>query len=214
MRKIIIIFLMLSLFLLLLGCGPTELPFPLKEENTWTFEGDSGLITYKIVGAKENEDKGVKLYHMGSFSEGSMGQVDYYFQNEDGLYYYDTLKSEEPIPALIYPLEEGQKWSYGKGDNAIDFTILAKEDVSVPAGDFKDCYKIEFKPKAGNLTMIEWFCPRIGFVKYEITKEVKVEPKIEESEEGEKTEEISEVEEEPVYKTVTTVLELKSYSLN
>lgn len=217
MRKIILTLAILTFSLISLSCVTKAPLYPLKVENVWVFEDDKGnLLTYKIVGAKDNADKGVKLYHLGTFTEGTMGKVDYYFQNEEGLFYYDTLKSEEPITALKYPLEEGTEWTYGEGDTAINFKVLGKEEVSVPAGDFKDCFKIEFKPVSGTLIMNEWFCPQVGFVKYEITREIEVTPEDEEKEGDEKvvsSEEDAE-EKEPVYETVTTILNLKSFTLN
>jgi hypothetical protein len=214
MKKLISLLIILSFLIVSFSCGPTTLPFPLNEENQWVFESDSGITTYKIVGSKENEEKGVHLFHMGRFKEGTMGKIDYYFQNEEGLFYYDTLKSKNPITALKYPLEEGTEWSYGKGENQVTFKIIGIEDVSVPAGDFTDCYKIEYKTKSGSVSMLEWFKPQIGFVKYEITQKVEVKPEIEEGAEEEEVSEEPEEEKEPVYETKTTTLELTSYTLH
>lgn len=216
MRKVILSIAIISFILLSVSCGPKSLPFPLKEENAWIYEDkDGNMLTYKIVGSKMNKEKEQILYHYGTFREGTMGKIDYYFQTEEGLFYYDKLTSKKAIPSLKYPLKEGAEWSYGEGESKINFKVLAVEDVSVPAGDFNDCYKIEYKIASGDFSMVEWFCPQIGFIKFKITKQVEVKPEKEEEEkEEEAVTEVEEEEKEPEYKTVTTIYELTSYTLN
>jgi len=70
----------------------------------------------------------------------------------------------------LYPLKVGDKWPYtgssgslGREDNMYAYHVEGVEDVTVPAGTFKDCFKIVFRTVPDHT--IEWFHPDIGIVK-------------------------------------------------
>ena len=75
----------------------------------------------------------------------------------------------EGSPEYVFPLKVGLKWgdpeSLKRKDNMYVFYVENVEDVSVPAGTFKNCFKIV------NHTLpdetVVWFCPNVGVVKLE-----------------------------------------------
>lgn len=64
-------------------------------------------------------------------------------------------------------LAVGMKWDQGEGreDNAYCYYVEKKEDVKVPAGIFKGCFKIVYVTCPDDQAW--WYCPGIGVVKYE-----------------------------------------------
>ena len=77
---------------------------------------------------------------------------------------------ENPPSGAVYklPLVEGNHWSgfYGdlnQGDDSFwQWYVEPKTDITVPAGTFKDCYKISFRTNPDITTHI--VCPGIGLV--------------------------------------------------
>ena len=67
-----------------------------------------------------------------------------------------------------FPLKVGLKWDESdlkRGDNMYCWYVEKIENVTVPAGIFKDCFKIVFDTCPDTET--EWYCPGVGIVKYE-----------------------------------------------
>lgn len=60
------------------------------------------------------------------------------YSKDDSIYY-------DPVKTLEYPLEEDKQWMYRTSNNPwrIDKTIIGKENIDVPAGNF-NCWKIQW----------------------------------------------------------------------
>jgi hypothetical protein len=75
----------------------------------------------------------------------------------------------EGSPEYIFPLQVGLKWgdpqSLKRKDNMYIFFVEKIEDVTVPAGDFKNCFKIVHYTLPDET--IQWFCPNVGVVRLE-----------------------------------------------
>ena len=89
-----------------------------------------------------------------------------------------TFDYDPPEEFLPIPLEVGATWEITQDTKIQDFkvqmkinaSVLAKEDVTVPAGTFRNCLKIrqEYSIKAIlniSLEMYMWLAPNIGLVK-------------------------------------------------
>ena len=68
-----------------------------------------------------------------------------------------------------FPLKVGLKWGKEAGlprnDNMYCWYVEKIENVAVPAGTFKDCFKIVYDTCPD--TTAEWYYPGVGIVKYE-----------------------------------------------
>lgn len=64
------------------------------------------------------------------------------------------------------PLEVGKGWSLGTGSAKVDL----KETVKVPAGEFKDTFKISYTTPGDTRTSgAQWVAPGVGVVKRQLT---------------------------------------------
>lgn len=73
----------------------------------------------------------------------------------------DTAK--EITPKIIFPLKEGNSWggiTAPREDNKYKYFIETKTNISTPAGDFTDCYKIVFYTLGDS--SIRYLCPGVG----------------------------------------------------
>ena len=72
-------------------------------------------------------------------------------------------------PEYIFPLQVGLKWgepeSMKRKDNMYVFFVEKIEDVTVPAGTFKNCFKIVYYTLPDET--IQWFCPNVGVIRFE-----------------------------------------------
>lgn len=84
-------------------------------------------------------------------------KVSYYTQGPDEAVQYD------------FPLKVGLKWDeecdFERDDNMYCKYVESIEDVTVPAGTFKDCYKIVRRTCPDE--EITWYYPSLGIVKYQ-----------------------------------------------
>ena len=73
------------------------------------------------------------------------------------------------IPERVFPLKIGTKWGDPESLDRADrmyFSYCEKvENITVPAGTFKSCFKIVFR--TSSVETQEWFCPGVGIVKIE-----------------------------------------------
>jgi hypothetical protein len=70
-----------------------------------------------------------------------------------------------PTPDYIVPFQLGNKWpdiTPRRDDTYYAWFVGEKVDVTVPAGEFKDCYRIEYFTLPSET--IRWVCPGIGLV--------------------------------------------------
>jgi hypothetical protein len=65
------------------------------------------------------------------------------------------------LQELKFPLNVGDKWQ-----GLFYYEYVGTGTVSVPAGTFGNCYKIEIKNANGDHVSTSWFKPGVGFVKY------------------------------------------------
>lgn len=72
-------------------------------------------------------------------------------------------------PEYIFPLQldskGGDPESLNRKDNMYVFYVERLEDITVPAGTFKNCFKIVQYTLPDET--IQWFCPKVGIVRLE-----------------------------------------------
>jgi hypothetical protein len=151
-----------SVALLVAGCahlmrGPdpaTDSIFPLTEGRTWVFRVDAGdgesvdVIT-RVVSIEDNR------------VEMTSGTTRYVYEiREDGLY-----RPSLDAYLIRMPLETGASWP---GPHGGTVTVLSvDESVTVPAGTFERCVRIEEATPHGEQRQIHTFCPGVGPVRLE-----------------------------------------------
>jgi len=75
----------------------------------------------------------------------------------------------EGSPEYIFPLQVGSKWgdpeSLERKDKMYFPYVESLEDITAPAGTFKDCFKIIHHTLPDETA--QWFCPNVGIVRLE-----------------------------------------------
>ena len=67
-----------------------------------------------------------------------------------------------------FPLRVGLEWDKfdnSRTDHMYCYYVEKIEDITVPAGTFKNCFKIVYETCPDDEA--EWYCPGVGIVKYE-----------------------------------------------
>jgi len=82
--------------------------------------------------------------------------------NPDNVVISDTV-----FPMLVTPLEVGKLWPAfadipPRDDTFYQWYVESKVDISLPAGKFKDCFRILLNTLGDSL--VRWICPGIGMV--------------------------------------------------
>lgn len=178
MRKL----LLLIPVIIIIGCGlfGTKDFFPLKVGNKWIFEGhmysatDSAAIKseQEITGTDAIGGKDVFVFIQKVVSyvffpiNDTFEFVDTSFikEDKDTIWSYATKTDSTPMIVAILPLEADKSWTQIFGSDTIKSTVKAQEDITVPAGTFKSCWKIETKNN-GVLANTSWYANGKGQVK-------------------------------------------------
>lgn len=101
-------------------------------------------------------------------------QIDYMMLTEDKIQIHSSLLKDSngetitiynpPLPILTSPLEVGHSWQRIAETGEVPdllYEIVAHESISVPAGDFADCYKVE-TTQNNTLSNIGHYCYGVG----------------------------------------------------
>lgn len=183
--------LLLSLLLVLPGsvrCDElSESYYPLKEGMRWEYLVISSTSDTKkliITNLAQQEVQGKKVAPR-KWDLGGHIFIEFMEKDNAGVYRYAEQIGEKGAPILVtpkechlrFPVSEGNSWNMstkmGNSTLNITFTIESvSENVTVPAGTFKDCLKI--KQAGGNdagdsVTGYEWYAPKVGIVKSLVT---------------------------------------------
>lgn len=150
--------------------------FPLVEGSTWTYSVNT------ISGEKKNSDE--ETMTAGAPVELAGSQVALigptaYVTKEDGVYAVGTRSNKEIVPlketVKVMPLSPrvGDKWQYKSADWISTCTILGKEQVKVPAGEFEafKIYRVGVGGPDGHDRVEEtrWAAKGVGIVKTSMT---------------------------------------------
>jgi hypothetical protein len=161
--------------------------FPLKEGRRWEYNVISDqAATQKllITNLAPREVSGTKVTPR-KWELGGSTFIELMKQDDTGTYRYAEQKDEKAPPSLITPMEchlkfpvaEGSSWNMAAklGHSTVNISLTIEslsDEVTVPAGNFKDCVKV--KQAGGNdagtsVMGYEWYAPKVGVVKSVVT---------------------------------------------
>jgi hypothetical protein len=178
---------LLSLSLLLAGnVQGSELDesyYPLKEGLRWEYtvmSSQGGPKKLTITNLAPREVNGVKVTPRRWQVDGA-SFVEFMEKDNSGIYRYAEQGGEKQPPVVItpkeyhlkFPIAHGSSWDMttrqGNRTFKVSLTIESvSEEVTVPAGTFKDC--LEIKQVGGDesgssVLAYEWYAPGVGIVK-------------------------------------------------
>jgi len=166
-------FLLLIVFLLLYSCTGNEEQvdyLPNADGNWWEYQYSDSL-TMRLELSGIGTINSTEVQRLVWNDEGDIN-TDYLLKNEAEIILYTTPQSWSAFILAKFPLEEGNSWEAFRmivlGDTTtITAHVEEKLSVSVPAGEFDDCYRIYYE----NQSLVEpiriYFAPDVGPVKFE-----------------------------------------------
>ncbi len=176
MKKLLVL---VPLALLIIGCGGGEKNYyPLSEGNTWNYRtistmtiGDStivdtGSVTTTIT-VKTKLNDGTDVYEQITNSEG-YADTSYVQETDNYILGYDDKADVSPDTTVTLPVEEGNTWTvFSDSEYTETGKVMGKENVTVPAGSFDDCWKIAYITEFDSEveTSYVYLAPDVGLVK-------------------------------------------------
>ncbi|MBN1460496.1 MAG: S-layer homology domain-containing protein [Armatimonadetes bacterium] len=153
--------------------------FPLGGGDTWVYEATEGVYSKTVSGIQEVD--GVDYAQIINQTDGG---IDYWRGAPEGLYlggFYDpeegTITFNPPvlIPNGLFPADTGSQATTAYQDGTtelgpvtLEWTFVAVEDITVPAGTFSDCMKLHINMNMGDGGTDEfhlWVARGVGIVK-------------------------------------------------
>jgi hypothetical protein len=156
--------------------------FPLKDNQVWRFAATEPEVLQSE--AIETEGSAYAIAVTGSAVEPGLGRIYEVRITRDeepymSFFFRKTRKAVFVLPAshldgleptsgwvkfLELPLHEGAFW-YGDAERSVSFDVLAREDVEVPAGRFRNCVRIRVHaPAPYRFTL--WLAPDAGIIRW------------------------------------------------
>jgi hypothetical protein len=142
--------------------------WPMADGNTWTYRGveivayadsapDTTIVEDAMIwkfGGQVKLDDGTDVWPM----EAGQGGSAYFSESRNAVLLYTDVSDATPDTWLLLPLEEGKAWTYA----SVTMLVRGKETVEVPAGTYKDCWKVERQEADGSSFI--WLAPNVGVV--------------------------------------------------
>jgi hypothetical protein len=158
MKKIFTFILFVSIAIFIANCGGEEeidSYFPLSVGNVWEYMvGMTVAIpgtTYIFMGNSQDNIigttqlvGGASVFQLATSLtlDGYSGRDTFYIHETDtAVYLYESPDDTIPDKYLELPIETGNTWTVNSYETAV---VLGTSDVSVPAGDYQDCWEIAF----------------------------------------------------------------------
>lgn len=161
--------------------------YPLKEGMRWDYiviSDKSATKKLTITNLAPRDIDGKKVTPR-EWDLGGHIFIEFMEKDNSGIYRYAELVGDKGTPTLVtpkechlrFPVSEGNSWNMstkmGNSTLNVTFTIESvSENVTVPAGTYKDCLKIKQMGSndAGASVMgYEWYAPKVGIVKSLVT---------------------------------------------
>ncbi|UCD05572.1 MAG: hypothetical protein JSV98_10765 [candidate division WOR-3 bacterium] len=178
MRKILafLVFVCITIFLVECG-GEDEVEhsyYPLNIGNEWNYEVTMTVeipgTSYNFTGASQDQITGTTQLTGGAsvfqFAtaltlNGFSGNDTFYIHETDtAVYLYEDVDDTLPDKYLEFPLAVGNTWTVNATQSA---QVLGSVDISVPAGDYSDCWEIAYTE--GEDTILVYLAYGVGEVK-------------------------------------------------
>lgn len=190
MKRIMVVIL-LAAGLVMTGCdltggGPDY--FPMTVGSSWSYRGyvrlrsgtDEPPDTIQTLQAQAQATRRTSLVAGGEVTEfvtttqiqirypfdTSYTAVETTYHRETGnlILCYESLSDNEPDTSLVLPLVRDKTW---RVNEAVTARVIGQEDVTVPAGVYRNAWKIEYTYSAGgqSFTQQVWYAGNVGLVK-------------------------------------------------
>lgn len=195
MKRLLALTALFCTALILVNCdlfGGSEDYYPMATGSTWDYEGSITQTTTAAavdtihtstgrneIAGKATLTSGEEVARFVNIETTHCRQPEttwvftdtsYARQEGDYILAYESLDDTEPDTALALPLELNKTWQiHVAGDTVTTGTVVAQEDVTVPAGTYKDCWKVEVTTVDGSdgiPKMHYWYADGIGRVKW------------------------------------------------
>ncbi len=195
MKRLLLLTVLFSAALILVNCdlfGTTKDYYPMATGTTWNYVGsvtstatdaDPDTISTSAGGSevtgKAELASGEEVARFVNtdttylrMPDTTWVLVDTGYVRQDGDYVlsYESLDDTEADTVLALPMELNKTWQVrASGDTSITGTIVAQEDVTVPAGTYTNCWKVEIATTIGTDAsdkMHYWYADGIGRVKW------------------------------------------------
>lgn len=170
--------------IIIIGCGlfGGEDFFPINIGNKWEYSGYtlSGTDTSSTMTSEINITKKDKIGDNDVFESVSKTAIrtrvpdttitsydtSYIRETKDAILTYAT-KTATPETSLLLPLKKDKTWKQISGSDTTTYTVKDQEDVTVKAGTYKKCWKVEAKVTMYGITIPTnfWYADGTGLVK-------------------------------------------------
>jgi len=173
--KMRVCFLFSVIFLLFFSCTNNDIEdqvdyFPNADGNWWDYQySDTLTLRLELSGVRDIGGEQVQNL-IWNYEEDT--NTDYLSKKETEIVYFPTSESWTAFTLVKFPLEEDNSWQAFRLIILSDTTTITayveeKQSISVPAGEFDDCYSIYYENQTlGEPTRI-FFAPDVGPVKFE-----------------------------------------------
>ncbi|MEO0083598.1 MAG: hypothetical protein ABIK33_04355 [candidate division WOR-3 bacterium] len=174
--------------IIIIGCGLFGGPdyFPLKKGNIWKYAGMTTVetslgvdTTSKIfhtseITADDQKIGGKKVFTMTTrdsiltFNPDTFyvsTNTSYLRETDNAILTYSSLLDNDPDTTLMTDLKENKTWRQIIGSDTVVYTVLNKEDVTVPAKTYKNAWKIKAVWNSGT-PLYYWYADGTGLIKY------------------------------------------------
>jgi len=155
---------------------------PLVEGARWDWDSDTtDALWFVEVAAGDGHDDQASFDYTFKVDDGLTETPQFphdLYDGEEGLTEVDP-SEEQPGLFLKLPASEGDTWDHeniGTGNESYSLmTYEGREDVSVPAGDFEQCWELSrdktstYGATEFTQLFVDWYCPAVGMVKRSMT---------------------------------------------
>ncbi|WP_242334588.1 hypothetical protein [Anaeromyxobacter sp. SG66] len=141
---------------------------PMKAGARYEYQGKMGKFTVEVLTATEDEARTREVQKTGNSVIGDLVGDALYRQGNDGVTAFRAITSplgrnEKMEAVLRFPLKVGSKW---KDDENVVYKVGARGvTVKVPAGEFKNCVRIDIYYRGKKMDASRWYAPGVGLVK-------------------------------------------------
>jgi hypothetical protein len=157
--------------------------FPLKDGQVWRYAAtgyevvqtdtiETENLTYAIAVTGSGTEAGLGKVYEATITRDDESYLSFFFRKtKDAVSVLPAahLDGLEPtsgwVKLLELPLRKDAFW-YGDAEHSVSFEVMAREDISVPAGAFRNCFRIRIH--AAEPYVIDfWLAPNKGIVQWQ-----------------------------------------------
>jgi hypothetical protein len=92
--------------------------------------------------------------------------TSYIQESNDTIWSYEAVDDSMPMITMVLPIEQDKTWSQVYGTDTITYTVMAKEDITVSAGTYNNCWKVKMTMSGSDHEAYYWYADGTGMVKY------------------------------------------------